>query len=93
MAKAQRPAVGRKPCESCGRAECEELIRCRAASWEGWRLVCGACWRKASGGVPDGDAAHPEYQYGGLWRFRKTDLTEPPERLLSACQLADVDAT
>ena len=65
----------------------------RRGQWAGWRLVCGACWREASGGVPDGDAAHPEYQYGGLWRFRKTDLTEPPERLLSACQLADVDAT
>lgn len=30
--------------------------------------ACGRCWREVSGGVPDGDAAHPHYRYGGLWR-------------------------
>eukprot|EP01051_Picozoa_sp_SAG22_P019542 SAG22_NODE_3643_length_1597_cov_4.369826_3_plen_115_part_00 len=72
QAKAGRVDVGRKPCELCQRPECEELIRCQATElWEGWRLVCGKCWTKASGGVADGDAAHPGYTYGGLWRFRK----------------------
>ena len=70
-AKAGRCAVGRKPCEFCNRQECEELIRCCAAEWQGWRLVCGSCWAAVSGGVPDGDASHPRYRYGGFWRFRK----------------------
>ena len=30
--------------------------------------VCGRCWRDVSGGVVDGDEAHPHYRYGGLWR-------------------------
>jgi hypothetical protein len=30
--------------------------------------VCGRCWQGVSGGVVDGDAAHPHYRYGGLWR-------------------------
>ena len=72
VSKSRRPTVGRKPCGSCAKEECEELIRCQAAGWEGWLLVCGACWKQASGGVPDGDADHPMYKYGGLWRFRKT---------------------
>ena len=29
------------------------------------------CWRDASGGVPDGDADHPHYRYGGLWKNRR----------------------
>ena len=33
-------------------------------------MVCGRCWPTVSGGVPDGDADHPHYQYGGLWRNR-----------------------
>ena len=72
QAKASRADVGRKPCGFCAKPECEELIRCQATElWQGWRLVCGKCWTKASGGVVDGDAAHPGYTYGGLWRFRK----------------------
>ena len=34
-------------------------------------MLCGKCWRDASGGVPDGDADHPHYRYGGLWKNRR----------------------
>jgi hypothetical protein len=34
-------------------------------------MVCGKCWKDVSGGgVVDGDATHPYYQYGGLWKNR-----------------------
>ena len=45
-------AVGRKECGSCQKPGCEELIRCLSAEWEGWRLVCGSCWKRVSGGRP-----------------------------------------
>ena len=32
--------------------------RCQCKEWQGWRLVCGRCWKDVSGGVPDGDALH-----------------------------------
>ena len=38
----------------------------------------GKCWHAASGGVPDGDADHPHYRYGGLWKskaLRNGDVT------------------
>ena len=73
-------AVGRKECGSCQKPGCEELIRCLSAEWEGWRLVCGSCWKRVSGGVPDGDSAHPGYRYGGLWRFRKLQQQQQPSQ-------------
>jgi len=36
-----------------------------------WKMVCGKCWNAASGGVVDGDASHPFYKYGGLWKNRR----------------------
>lgn len=36
-----------------------------------WKMVCGKCWHVASGGVVDGDAHHPHYRYGGLWKNRR----------------------
>ena len=27
------------------------------------KQVCGSCWKKVSGGVPDGDKDHPHYRY------------------------------
>ena len=68
-----RSQQGRKPCERCSKAECEVLIRCQSKEWQGWKLVCGSCWKDVSGGVPDGDLEHQDYKYGGLWRFRKQD--------------------
>eukprot|EP01043_Picozoa_sp_COSAG02_P053567 COSAG02_NODE_5931_length_3935_cov_2.305266_1_plen_358_part_00 len=66
---------GRKQCGQCAKPECELLVRCESKNWSGWKLVCGKCWASASGGVPDGDAAHPGYRYGGLWRYRKLNDT------------------
>lgn len=75
--KAQRRAVregradvGQKPCDLCGK-DVNLLIRCRIDSTLAWHMVCGKCWQDVSGGVVDGDAQHPYYQYGGLWKNRK----------------------
>ncbi|KAK5201270.1 hypothetical protein LTR16_003277, partial [Cryomyces antarcticus] len=68
----------RKPCTLCGTPR-DVLIRCqtttprdtRTGSSSAWMFVCpGACWRTVSGGVVDGDAAHPAYRYGGMWKNR-----------------------
>jgi len=40
-------------------------------------MMCGKCWKGASGGVPDGDAAHPHYRYGGLWKNRRAPPATP----------------
>ena len=61
------PDRGRKSCHMCTQ-RCDLLVRCRVDVSREWRMVCGSCWKAASGGVPDGDADHPEYQYGGLWK-------------------------
>jgi len=66
-----RREQGRKNCDRCSKGEQDVLIRCSCKEWQGWKLVCGKCWKDVSGGVPDGDADHPDYRYGGLWRFRK----------------------
>lgn len=62
--------VGNKPCGVCSRSV-DMLIRCRIDESREWKMVCGRCWKGVSGGVTDGDVAHPWYQYGGLWRNRK----------------------
>lgn len=78
-AKATRRAIregqapeshGKKPCTLCGKMR-DELIRCRVDESATWHMCCGSCWKHASGGVTDGDADHPYYVYGGLWRNRK----------------------
>lgn len=62
------PLASAKPCGGCGRPS-DLLVRCRYADSGGaWRMLCGRCWRQASGGVADGDASHPHYTYGGLWK-------------------------
>lgn len=56
-----------KPCDLCKRDR-DLLVRCQIDGTEKWFMVCGRCWRDVSGGVVDGDAAHPHYRYGGLWK-------------------------
>lgn len=56
-----------KPCDLCKRDR-DLLVRCQIDDTERWFMVCGLCWRDVSGGVVDGDAAHPHYRYGGLWK-------------------------
>ena len=73
--------TGQKCCDMCSRGS-DLLVRCQVDETKQWKLVCGRCWKSASGGVVDGDSAHPHYRYGGLWRNRvvKRDTThaEPP---------------
>lgn len=64
------PNVGRKPCDMCSTPS-DLLIRCTYDASDEWKMVCGKCWKVASGGVVDGDADHPHYRYGGLWKNRK----------------------
>jgi len=59
-----------KPCHLCAGAH-PLLIRCRIDAAGLWRMVCGKCWKTVSGGVTDGDAAHPHYVYGGLWKAKR----------------------
>lgn len=69
------PLAHRKPCTLCS-APRDVLIRCQIDDTGAWHLVCpGACWRSVSGGVEDGDAAHPHYRYGGAWKNRWADVT------------------
>ena len=64
-----RGEEGNKGCEACGKSS-EVLIRCQYDETRQWRLVCGSCWRRVSGGVPDGAENFPFYRYGGLWKNR-----------------------
>lgn len=63
--------IALKRCDLCG-VERELLYRCTVDASQAWRFVCaGACWNSVSGGVTDGDAAHPAYRYGGTWKLFK----------------------
>lgn len=64
------PSAGQKQCTMCNKSV-NLLIRCTYDSTEEWGMVCGKCWNDVSGGVVDGDAAHPYYRYGGLWKNRR----------------------
>lgn len=65
------PDAGRKACDLCSK-RVNLLIRCMHEEGQtDWSMVCGKCWNIVSGGVPDGDANHPHYRYGGLWKNRR----------------------
>ena len=61
---------GSKACDLCD-TRVDLLVRCQVDSTKRWKMACGKCWKTASGGVPDGDADHPHYRYGGLWKNRR----------------------
>ena len=63
-------SAGQKQCDMCSKSV-DLLIRCQYDESLQWKMICGACWNKASGGVVDGDANHPYYKYGGLWKNRR----------------------
>jgi hypothetical protein len=63
------PSHGQKDCDVCSKSV-DLLIRCTTDETATWRMVCGKCWKDVSGGVVDGDARHPHYRYGGLWKNR-----------------------
>lgn len=65
------PTAGQKQCDMCGKSV-NLLIRCMyEPNQVVWKMACGKCWHVASGGVVDGDAEHPHYRYGGLWKNRR----------------------
>lgn len=64
------PTAGQKQCTLCSKSV-NLLIRCTHDKSGEWGMVCGKCWNEVSGGVPDGDDAHPHYRYGGLWKNRR----------------------
>jgi len=64
------PTVGQKQCDMCSK-NVDLLVRCTYDESLQWKMVCGKCWNKASGGVVDGDTKHPYYRYGGLWKNRR----------------------
>lgn len=65
------PTAGQKTCDMCGKSA-NLLIRCMYEEGQtDWKMVCGMCWKIASGGVVDGDKNHPHYRYGGLWKNRR----------------------
>jgi hypothetical protein len=77
-AKAQKRAVregrtdedvGQKTCNLCS-TRVDLLVRCTVDVDQQWKMVCEQCWTGVSGGVTDGDAEHPHYRYGGLWKNR-----------------------
>ncbi|GMI19391.1 hypothetical protein TeGR_g8824 [Tetraparma gracilis] len=72
------PALFQKPCDLCTEPQ-DVLIRCAIDSTGAFRMVCGRCWKGVSGGVTDGDAMHPHYRYGGLWRNRYSQAPADPD--------------
>jgi len=65
------PTAGQKDCDMCSKSV-DLLIRCMYTEGQTtWSMVCGKCWKIASGGVVDGDEKHPHYRYGGLWKNRR----------------------
>jgi len=64
------PTAGQKQCTICDKSV-NLLIRCTYDKSGEWGMVCGKCWNGVSGGVVDGDGAHPHYRYGGLWKNRR----------------------
>lgn len=65
------PTAGQKQCDMCSKSV-DLLIRCMYEEGQtDWKMVCGKCWKVASGGVVDGDDHHPHYRYGGLWKNRR----------------------
>jgi len=63
------PNHGRKACDVCAKKG-DLLVRCTIDASAQYKMVCGKCWKTVSGGVVDGDDAHPHYRYGGLWKNR-----------------------
>jgi hypothetical protein len=64
------PTAGQKSCDVCSKSV-DLLVRCTIDETQNWNMVCGKCWKVVSGGVVDGDAQHPFYRYGGLWKNRR----------------------
>ncbi|KAK0247986.1 hypothetical protein LTS09_016872 [Friedmanniomyces endolithicus] len=76
------PADHSKPCTLCHTPR-DVLIRCQIDSTGVWHFVCpGACWKRVSGGVVDGDGGneHKWYRYGGMWKNKHEAMRKPKAR-------------
>jgi len=82
----EKAAAKQKPCDVCSK-RVDLLVRCMNDDSGKWRMLCGRCWKCASGGVPDGDAEHPHYRYGGLWKNRAATASAP--KFSPSCRLAE----
>ncbi|OJD34633.1 uncharacterized protein BKCO1_2100094 [Diplodia corticola] len=73
------PSSHSKPCSHCGVLR-DVLVRCQIDESRAWVFICpGKCWRQLSGGRVDGDAGHPNYRYGGMWK-NKHDAVSAKKR-------------
>lgn len=69
------PEDHRKPCTVCSTPR-DVLLRCQIDESAQWHFVCpGKCWKQVSGGVVDGDAEHPHYRYGGMWKNKAAGVS------------------
>ena len=69
------PSAYRKLCTLCS-IPADVLVRCQIDSSGAWHFVCpGKCWNQVSGGVVDGDEAHPCYKYGGMWKNKHAGVS------------------
>ena len=69
------PSAYRKPCSLCSTPN-DILVRCQIDPSGSWNFVCpGQCWKRVSGGVIDGDDAHPHYKYGGMWKNKHAGVS------------------
>lgn len=68
-------ATYRKPCTLCS-TRADVLVRCQTDASGAWYFVCpGSCWKQVSGGIIDGDKAHPHYRYGGMWKNKHAGVS------------------
>lgn len=70
MPKQSETKDHRKACTLCSQLR-DVLVRCQIDDTGKWHFVCpGACWKRVSGGVIDGDGGddHKFYRYGGMWK-------------------------
>lgn len=93
MPQPKPPESYRKPCTLCSTPR-DVLVRCQIdpasadearVKPDAWHFVCpGACWRRVSGGVIDGDLKEGRegYRYGGMWKNKHAGVSaKVPRRL------------
>lgn len=80
---------GQKNCDMCTKGV-DLLVRCQVDETKAWKMVCGRCWKDVSGGKTDGDADHPHYRYGGLWKNRHAKQAKAKGKSKSSAVARDV---
>lgn len=73
--KNRPPETFDKLCDKCHKPK-SVLVRCQYDESGSWHFVCPAkCWTDVSGGIEDGDDAHPNYRYGGMWKNKHAGVS------------------